>query len=389
MDRRKSCAFLDILERSKKESVRDLALETTESGKQVLKRLESKNQSNDFFRFDKDLHQSCKTSELMRILAENTTLKDVWLREDYLSNIDDICAHVVLEIIGRLPKLEKLSIWFPDRLEGSAASLLCSALPWGTNLTSLRCYGLRLVDDDESEELAAGIAAATRLQSLELHDFVVYESVNTDPLFAGILPILSELNHVEIRMKFDDSQIEGMFYQPLCASASLETLILWNMKLDAVQVAHLCQSLQYTTSLKRLELWMCDLGPIFGISLGGMMENNLTLERVVICDVEFYGSGLITLFRALRINNRTLKELHLIGIGSVSEERVSKSASSMMADNLTLQSVTFKSNKLTKKECIHEDQILRRKLITENFTRVSQKNTVCTAFWKLPFFKGW
>lgn len=336
----------------------------------VLEKLNMNDERFDRLELDLQMLHGCGYSNLLRSMGSNTILKRIIVTEEFLEAQDkEEKMRMFFEIVGRLPQLQDLTINFPNRIHGSAASLLCSAVQYAQNLQSIVVSGLRLVEEGEEDELADAFSQLNELKTLRLRDLVVYNIVDVAPFLESVAE-LPELVDLEIRMKHKKSgNIKGMFFESLCESKSLHSLVLWNMELDMVQVTHVCEALKKSTVMKRFELWRCDLGPTFGILLTEVINKNRSLETIVISHVSFYGSGVVGLTNSLK-RNSNIKELRLLNVCTDRKnevDKVTKSTVTMMMKNSSIETLTFSSDELSEEDCInldkqfHEHTLLRKR----------------------------
>lgn len=351
----------------------------------VLERLVLNDERFDRLELGDEMLQGCLFSDLVRSLSCNNFLKHIVIKENFM---DSICnssgstdhqkrneshnnarmqPRMLMELVGRLPELTTLRIEFPNQIAGSAASLLCDAVQYGEKLESLEVVGLRLVEEGEEDELENAFRHVKQLTKLSLCDLVIYKEIDIDPFFMMIaeLPTLSDL---EIRMKYKkEGNMKGMFFESLCESRSLNSLIFWNMVLDMVQVTHVCEAITKSYNIKRLELWSCDLGPTFGILLTDVITKNRSLETIIISHVGFHGLGVVALMNALKRKSPCLiKELRLLSVCSnqkVEAPNVCKSAVNMITKLNMPINIQISFNSLDEEELIRLDKHLRENTI--------------------------
>lgn len=336
-------------------------------------------------RFDKlelgiEFLKGCQFSELIRSLSMNDHLKHVVIQANFLFGI---CNHqkpekarMLMELVGRLPALVSLVVEFPNSIKGSAATLLCDTVQYATQLQTLHVNGLRLVTDGEETELEEAFRNLHCLKKMVLSEFVVYKDVDADP-FLEMIAQLPTLSHLDIRMKHKaEGNMKGMFFEALCESKSITSLIFWNMVLDMVQVTHVCEAITKSNNIKNFELWRCDLGPTFGILLTDVITNNRSLETLIISHVGFHGLGIVALTNAIkRKNNCKIRDLKLINVcdeqsQEVDAPNVTKSAIRMVnkqridnTDELVLNSVSITFNELPELDCIALDKQYKENVV--------------------------
>jgi len=329
-------------------------------------------------RFDKlelgiEMLRGCDFSELIRALSLNDHLKHIIIKSEFLAGVcnerKEHSSRMLMELVGRLPNLTEIKIEFPDFIIGSAASLLCHTIQYANNLESLEVSGLRLVSQGEEEELEKAFNKVQNLKKMRLIDFVVWEDIDADPFLEEVarLPLLFEL---EIRMK-DKMNMHGMFFEALCDSKSLVSLIFWNMVLDMVQVTHILETITKSNHIKRFELWRCDFGPMFGVLLTDVIRNNKSLETLVISHVEFHGSGILSLLNALkRKDDCKIQGLRLLNLCNSDQKtetsNITRSAISMIEkkqEHHSLTRVSISFDELSDDDCINLDKQLRENII--------------------------
>lgn len=348
-----------------------------EVGDFILERLESNNDPHfDSIIFNGDLvsHVSSK-AELLQAISTNRTLKHVTVEECFFKALRGDQAGILLSTIGRLPKLETIKIHFPNRLNDDTlvSALFNNAINHGGEaLRTIEVHGLRIVEGfEEAQELAEAFSTLTNLKKLRIIDFAVYHDADVDP-FLETLGNMFALEELEIRMKRQE-RLHGMFLQSICTSPTIRKLILWNILFDMMQTSHMLEAIQENVLLQRFEIWRCDLGPTFGIMLSEMLQNNTSLTEVVISNVNFYGSGMVTLTNALR-TNETIKDFTLFNIGNCNESTVSKTSMQLLFRNCCIKSMNISFEAMDEAACIEADKALRHNREIKENDRERMKN---------------
>lgn len=239
--------------------------------------------------------------KILKVLCSLTFVRSVIVRESFLASLNENKIRIVLEIIGRLPKLQSLTIEFPNEIiqaNGSTSEkischpdLLCSALRKGkhSKLRKLNVRGLTFtttkvtatattaVDDGSNNssreadsdslfvdgsmkayELSTRICQCKELRSITLLDLQICHQSDLSSFFYCISNNsanggeveLPHLESIEIRlMNREKFHITGKknnyetFFYDLLTNNTLKSLILWNMILNDRQTKQLCDAL--------------------------------------------------------------------------------------------------------------------------------------------------
>jgi len=236
--------------------------------------------------------------KILKVLCSITFVKSAVVRESFLASLNENKIRIVLEMIGRLPKLQSLTIEFPDEIiqaNGSTKEktschpgLLCSALRRGesSTLRKLSVRGLKftttkaattVVDDHDdsssseadrnsllvegsmsAHELSTRICQCKQLRSITLLDLQICHQTDLSSFFYCISNSntngggveLPHLESVEIRlMEKEKFHVTGMknnyetFFHALLTNNTLKSLILWNMILNDRQTKQICDAL--------------------------------------------------------------------------------------------------------------------------------------------------
>jgi len=371
----------------------------------ILKELERNQKHFDFLRLDFQFMETANMSDLLRALINNKTIKCVVVEENFFRSLNsEEKARIILEMVGGLPKLQKLSIRFPAKkvrfpVDGkskeddgadedrpdpctnttitnySSSSLLYSVLRHAKQLRCLEVRGLTVTTKSEGKDFAKAIEDLEFLKIFSLVEFFIEKEIELNPLLESVyfLPLLTK---IELRLK-SKRQLPGVFLESVCQSESLKWLVLFNVEFDQYEAIRFCKALELNSSITRLELWKCQLESIFaGLLRYVVNSESCKIETLIITNIEMSFSGHVVGFlKSLDQNqNRTLKHITLIGDGTCCEE-ICKVASRLMQNNNVLESINFHCDEVDDESDLIQE--VHSSLLEKTGTQISTPFVIC------------
>lgn len=345
--------------------------------------LEDSNENSiDFLRLDDQLLLSSSLTELLRAILLNETVKHVSIEATFLDAVTEEKAHVILEMVGNLPKLESLSIRFSDHMKTSTkTALLYSTIHKASLLKKLEICGLNIKTEKEAKKTSKGFKYLFCLEKLKLLDFSISSDIAAGKLIQSRC-FWPQLEKMEIRLK-QKGKIPGAFLDSLCELESLRSLVLWNVQLNSPQVVRFCEFLQINHSIQQLELWRCELGEIFSSLLKYVIQMNTTIETFVIADIIIEEKHLHEFLKRLK-ENKSIKKLILIGVGSSSKIN-NQEVIELMKSNENLRSIKFHGDEVNEKTCIILNSSLEQNnAFFEELNKERKRKNPCSGIIKEP-----
>ena len=216
---------------------------------------------------------------LLRALCYNTTVRHVTIGNNFLGTFNTDEIRILLEVVGGMPKLENLSIFFFPEMQVKAKTV-ANVLNRTKNLKELHFYDLELAGDDyDLEPLGEAVEALRNLRIISLNQLGLEEGegemISPDHLVNSLsrLPLLEEVIISTRRtLNWDDDSLGS-----LCKSETMKSLNLKNMNLSSSQVSSISTALQENPSVTHLHLSDCGIQPEGWRSLASILPENETL----------------------------------------------------------------------------------------------------------------
>lgn len=278
---------------------------------------------------------------LLRALCYNATVRHVTITNNFLGTFNTDEIRILLEVVGGMPKLESLTIYFFPEMPMQARTV-ANVLNRTKNLRELHFYDLELAGDDyDLEPLGEAVEALRNLRVISLNQLGLEEEeeemISPDHLVNSLskLPLLEEVIITTRRvLNWDDDSLGG-----LCSSQSLKSLKLKNMNLDKSQVSSISSSLQTETStLTHLHLSNCGIDVDGWRAVAGILPENATLMHLDLSQCNELDDDTCTAIASCMEKNNCLKILQLYNDeGSKVTSRGVTALCRMLEKNTTLE----------------------------------------------------
>lgn len=250
---------------------------------------------------------------LLRALCHNSTVRHVTISNNFLGKFNTDEIRILLEVVGGMPKLETLAIYFFPEMPMQAKTV-ANFLHRTKNLRELHLFDLELTGDDyDLEPLGEAVEALRSLRTISLNQLGLEEGegemISPDHLVNSLsrLPMLEEVVITTRRiLKWDDDSLGS-----LCKSATLKSLKLMNMNLSSSQVSSISQSLQESSSITHLHLSNCGIQPEGWRALASILPENSTLQHLDLSQCEELDDDSCTAIASCMEGNSGVKVLQL------------------------------------------------------------------------------
>jgi len=325
---------------------------------------------------------------LIRALCHNTTVRHVTVESGFLGafNTDEI--RILLEVVGGMPKLETLRIfYFPEM--AMQAKTVANVLNRTKNLKEIYFNELELAGDDyDMEPLGEALA---KLKALRRASFTQLgleeEEEDNDPISPD--HIVSSLSHLPLledvvittRRKFvwRFDSLGG-----LCASRSLKSLTLQNMDLNTTQLSSIAASLSgETSSLTILRLSRCGIDTEGWRAIASILPENKSLLHLDLSQCETLDDDGCFILGSCLEGNGTLKmlQLHNDICSNVTSRGISSLFRSLEAnESLECLEISFSAKDVfgykSAAECLCRNSALKKLYLENHGTQVTTAGIV-------------